>query len=169
MRANSHKDQVSHSSSQPILEKERSNKVHRKTWPPHRMSGVCQRCGDAVHTILLTGSWRLQLALSIFYLADTGKTGEWAQQCHYLLSGVFFIPSGSSTGPASGLPTQLTHNTQHTPLPPTPLLLSTQGPLFSRLLPKDAFTSLACGAKQSPLWQPFKPANLKHRRHPYAP
>ena len=131
------------------------------------MSGVCQHCGDAIHTILLTGLWRLQLALSSFYLAETGKTGEWAQQCHYPLSGVFFYTirqlHWSCQWPAN------TVDTQHTPLPPTPLLLSTQGPLFRRLLPKDAFTSLGRGAKQFPLWQPFKPAKLKNRRHPYAP
>lgn len=69
-------------------------------------------------------------------------------------------PSGSSTG----LPSAFLHSLQHTgtTIPPTPLLLSAQAPVFSPLLPDDASTSLGCRAEKSPWWQPFKPPSLQH-------
>ena len=74
-----------------------------------------------------------------------------------------FRASGTSTGPAIGLPTQ---STTRTTLPPTPFLLSAQAPAFTRLLPDDACTSLGRRDEKSPRWQPFKPPSLQHRSHP---
>lgn len=121
--------------------------------------------GDAVHTILLTGAlWHVPASLWQVQVREE----ESGPRAAIILSQLEFKPSGSSTGPATGLPTQSTmHNSSSyscccfPPRPPCPVVsyLMMPPPLWGvelSSLPGGSLSNLQASSIEATLMLPYQ-------------